>query len=387
MRILFYMWDAVTEADAAEYMRQLGISVITLSKKIQSYNEDDELRKIVDEICRTNNFEYIFSFNYFPLLSKIAMEKGIGYIAWVYDSPHITLNSKTIINDCNFIFHFDYYEYSRMKKMGITNVFYLPMAVNADRLSRQEKKYGKGYCHDVSFIGNMYSGQEDLWTQIQYLPEGLKGYLEGGMKVQSQLFGYDVLDQLINEKVWKEIEKYVSLKMSEEYFSDERQQFVEGILRRHITATERKSILNAVSEIAPTVIYSSRKTPELLRIKNMGWADYETKMPEVFKRSKINLNITLRSIHSGIPLRVMDIMGAGGFALSNFQLEMQNFFRIGEELESFSNTEECLEKVSFYLKHETARERIAVRGCQKVRNEFNYAVQLRQLFRMMSIEL
>ena len=44
-------------------------------------------------------------------------------------------------------------------------------------------------------------------------------------------------------------------------------------------------------------------------------------MPEVFRKSKINLNITLRSIISGISLRVYDILGAGG-SVSYTHLEM-----------------------------------------------------------------
>ena len=45
-------------------------------------------------------------------------------------------------------------------------------------------------------------------------------------------------------------------------------------------------------------------------------------MPYVFRNSRINLNITLRSIKSGIPLRCMDIYGAGGFLLSNYQTDL-----------------------------------------------------------------
>ena len=38
----------------------------------------------------------------------------------------------------------------------------------------------------------------------------------------------------------------------------------------------------------------------------------------MFANSKVNLNITLRNIKTGIPLRALDIMGAGGFLLTNY---------------------------------------------------------------------
>ena len=63
-------------------------------------------------------------------------------------------------------------------------------------------------------------------------------------------------------------------------------------------------------------------TPELPNVINMGSVDYYDMMPYVFKCSDINLNITLRSIKTGIPLRAMDIMGAGGFLMSNYQVDL-----------------------------------------------------------------
>ena len=52
-------------------------------------------------------------------------------------------------------------------------------------------------------------------------------------------------------------------------------------------------------------------------------------MPLVFQNSKINLNITLRSIKNGIPLRAIDIMGAGGFLLTNYQNDFGLHFTDG----------------------------------------------------------
>lgn len=58
---------------------------------------------------------------------------------------------------------------------------------------------------------------------------------------------------------------------------------------------------------------------EIKNIYNKGILDYYNNMPVVFCNSKINLNISLRTIRNGIPLRAMDIMGAGGFLISNYQ--------------------------------------------------------------------
>ena len=95
-------------------------------------------------------------------------------------------------------------------------------------------------------------------------------------------------------------------------------------------------------------------------------------MPKVFYLSKINLNITSRSIESGVPQRVWDILAVGGFCLTNYQPELEDYFEIGKDLEVYHNTEELVEKVDYYLKHEEQRVRIAMNGYQKVKNCHTY---------------
>lgn len=68
-------------------------------------------------------------------------------------------------------------------------------------------------------------------------------------------------------------------------------------------------------------LFTFNETPMLLHVNNRGPVDYYNDMPYIFNNTRINLNITLRSIKSGIPLRGMDVMGAGGFLMSNYQAD------------------------------------------------------------------
>mgnify|MGYP007103138525 CR=1 FL=1 len=63
---------------------------------------------------------------------------------------------------------------------------------------------------------------------------------------------------------------------------------------------ERTQILKRLSEIYQVKLYTKNPTPELPNVINMGSVDYYDMMPYVFKCSDINLNITLRSIKTGI---------------------------------------------------------------------------------------
>ena len=42
--------------------------------------------------------------------------------------------------------------------------------------------------------------------------------------------------------------------------------------------------------------------------------------------------MTIRNIRTGIPLRVWDILGAGGFLLTNFQVELPDYFENGKDI-------------------------------------------------------
>ena len=93
-------------------------------------------------------------------------------------------------------------------------------------------------------------------------------------------------------------------------------------------------------------------------------------MPVIFRKSKININSTLRTIKTGIPLRCLDIMGAGGFLLSNYQEDLCKYFQIGKEFEVYESREELVDKTEYYLKHEDERINIAINGWKKIQRLF-----------------
>ena len=102
-------------------------------------------------------------------------------------------------------------------------------------------------------------------------------------------------------------------------------------------------------------------------------------MPKVFYGSKINLNFTIPNIQSGIPLRVWDILGAGGFLLTNYQPELELYFDIGKDLEIFEDASQLEQKASYYLSHEKERAQIAENGYQKVKGTHSYMRRIQEM--------
>ena len=99
----------------------------------------------------------------------------------------------------------------------------------------------------------------------------------------------------------------------------------------------------------------------------------------IYAGSKINLNISLKGIEGGTPQRIMDILGAGGFALTNYCFETAELFQEDKEIVMFRTPEELVDKVAYYLKHDREREKIAKAGREKVLKCYTYERKLKQL--------
>lgn len=70
----------------------------------------------------------------------------------------------------------------------------------------------------------------------------------------------------------------------------------------------------------------------LNNVNNRGYIDYYSQMPKAFYNAKINLNISLKIIQSGIPLRVLDVLACKGFLITNYQAEIMEYFTPGKIL-------------------------------------------------------
>lgn len=374
MNILLYDWQSQSQHDLREALeRQTDVCVIPFAVKMIDYNEDPEFEQILFQILKSKECNICMSFDFFPVISKVCQEADILYVSWIYDLPHITLYSPWVRNSCNLIFSFDKVQSQELKQLGVTNVFHLPLAVNVPRLDqlRQTKKVIglKQKKYDISFVGSLY--ENNCYEQITYLPAHLKGYLDGICRAQMQLFGVDILTELLREDILTELSEYVKLNMDQTYLVTYGRLFSDLFLKKYISSMERKERLELLGKIRQVALFSgSHWTGE--GINCYGTVDYMNEMPLIFSLSKININMTIRSITSGIPLRCMDILGAGGFLFSNYQPELEEYFVPEREWVSFQEAEEMLDKAAFYLQHDELRNRIAENGYQKVKREFTY---------------
>ena len=151
------------------------------------------------------------------------------------------------------------------------------------------------------------------------------------------------------------------------------------LLARKISHVERTLLVKLLAERYDFRLYTWKheKVPE--GVKSFPPISSLLETSKVYYAGKINLNVTLRSIENGVPLRIFEIMSVGGFVLSNWQEGIAELFEEGKEIVTFKTPEEMLEKVDYYLAHEEERVRIGINGYQKVKNCYTFEHQLSKI--------
>lgn len=387
MNLLFYRYGSICEPDMIEALEELGHTVaqITLEVTRKDVPPREVIRSVSDTLLSAS-YDGVMSVNYYPVLSEICNIFHIRYICQTVDSPVMELYSHTLANPWNRVFLFDRQQYETFHPVNPEHIYHLPLAVNTRRLNEllknADQAQRKRFVSDVSFVGSLYT-EKCPYDRLRREDGWLTGYLEGLMEAQSKVYGYFFLPELLTEDV---VKRFVSA-MPDYYLPperavrDDRAAISLMYLGPKVTSMERLRLLAALGRRFPVDLYT-RSDASSLPVRMRGGVRTLTEMPLVFSGSRINLNMTAKSIRSGIPLRVFDILGCDGFLLSNYQPELTEHFIPGEELDIYTCEEELLEKTAYYLEHDTVRREMAHAAWEKVQRSHSYALRMEQLLRL-----
>lgn len=380
MKIIFIDWNSFCNQDVVEALEELGHSVKKIpAEKKDLFDSMTQIEKLFHTCKDSRQYEAVFSMSYFPQISNYCKDKGLKYISWVYDNPYVHIYSYTIVNPCNYVFLFDYQMYEELNLAGIKTVYYMPMAANTRRLNRlfHRTKNHDRYKADISFVGSLYSeGKNNLYEKIGELDEFTRGYVEAIVNIQLKLYGVNIIKEALTKEILSSMEKVFPMDPNPTTVMSQEAIYADYIIGRKVTALERKQVLEMLNKEYNIKLYTNERKVDIPGITNQGYVEYYEEMPLVFHNSKINLNITLKSIKEGIPLRVWDILGAGGFLITNYQSELMEYFTPEEDLVIYNDLGDLKEKTEFYLKNDDIRRKIAANGLEKVRSDHNYINRL-----------
>ncbi len=428
MEILFYRYGSICEPDIIKCFRSMKLEVVEENSQVANKKvSPSETVDAVSTLIEKHTFLFVFSINFFPAISEICQIYQMPYVCWTVDCPVMELFSPALANDCNRIFMFDKAQYEYFRHINPERIFHLPLATNVSRwdqvISQASPKDLKHFSSDISFIGSLYA-EKDPYDKIQGLSEYTKGYVEGMIEAQLQIYGYNMLEDLLNvcpDNSAVLSDRFLSAGSSfsvddaltgglhnitrqKTALSPIMQDFMEHVpdlkespyapyfppsyiiahhfIGMHAAVAERHRLLSMLSENHAVDLYTFSDTVRLPKVHNRGGAKTLTEMPLIFHQSRINLNMTIRPIQTGLSLRVFDILGCGGFLLTNYQQELGELYEIGKDVEVFTSKEELAEKAAYYLTHEEERQKIARSGYEKTRALHTYETRISQMIRM-----
>ena len=382
MRILFCRWNSICEIDMKAALVTLGYEVEELFYQFDSVDYDTKYVEILSERMMGRHYDLVFSVNYIPIISRVCNIFKTIYASWTVDSPLFQFYSETIYNQCNRIFIFDYMLYQEFCQENPGRIFYLPLAANTDHLDGMipGEKEIECFSTDISFVGSLYTEKCKYNGIKENLPDYLRGYVEGIMEAQFKVYGYNFIQDALPEDIVKALRHHIGwFPLGSDYRENDRAIVAQEYLGVKCSELERRRLLAALAERYSLHLYTLSDTSDLKGVINRGPARSRLDMPMIFKCSKINLNITAKTIRSGLSQRVFDVLGAGGFLITNYQFEIPEYFEAGKDLVVYESEEDLLQKCEYYLSHESERLEIARSGYEKVKQKHTFTIRMEEM--------
>lgn len=372
VKILYvYHGDGTDEIPVT--FRRIGYEVEEYPKYPDNFILNDEVIEELVNTIKDHHITHLFSIHLNNNVAVAAEKTGVKYISYIWDAPYLRLYSPFgRMKNCYFSL-FDKLDCERFKKDGITNVMYSPLGIEPVRVKQWNRKADKAlqgnYMHDICFLGRLYEDNH-YDRYIDEIPSDMQKYFESIF--EEAAFKWDGVNRIYG-KTGQNVLDYIHFKNPDFKIStmldiNEVQAFESSYLVRKIANIERIAVLNTLAESYSVWLHTTSKVDKnLLGSVNIGPpvvpGDATTLL---FAGSKINLNISLKGIEGGTPLRVMDVLAAGGFILTNYCSETAELFDEDQEIVMYKTPEELFDKVDYYLRHEEERKAIARRGQAKV---------------------
>lgn len=390
MKILYIEWNSLCAKDVKSALNALGHEIKTIpSPTKERFEVNEKFVASVEEAINAYVPDVVFSMNFFPSVSMACDTTKTKYISWIYDNPQTAAYDLTVKNECNYVFSYDSHMVMQLQSRGVEHIYYAPMAVNVERVNNISltSEDREKYLCQIAMVGSLYNEGTDYYSTIiaRANNDYLTGYLEGLLNAQKQVYGYNFMADALSADVVKEIHRVAGELLPENTLLTEQEIYSDVFLSKKLATINRVELLYLLGNYFDVHFFTYQETP-IHNIKHRGPIDYNVEMPKLFKTAKINLNDTRRSNQCGIPLRAMDIMGCGGFLLSNYQEDFFRHFEPDVHFAMYGSIDEAIDKCKYYLEHESEREHIKQNALDIMKREHTYELRLTQLFQTVGLE-
>lgn len=170
------------------------------------------------------------------------------------------------------------------------------------------------------------------------------------------------------------------------------------------TFRHKLSFVGGANEVRRWFINHLQKSGLQVACFGNGWSHGRvslTEMADIMRNTRINLNISnsvsydIRAVFGGmrhfarwliskkkagqVKARNFEIPLLGGFQLTDYVPGMERSLVIGEEVAVYTNVDECLQQIHYFLNDDEACYRMATKAYERVRREHTYAHRFRAI--------
>lgn len=317
-------------------------------------NQPDYFQALTD-VLGTFRPDLVFSINHagFDEAGAIAQHLANNRICqaiWYIDSPFYVQGADLSkqANPFAAIFSWERGYLADFTEAGYPAAVHLPLATDPKRFFRQPTPYQ----YDISFVGSTWRQQQARWG---FPPDSLQHlfFKHPPQKGEWQAWAKERGIQLTTEECLQ-LEIWATVQ--------DRQTFARGI-----------ESLNAVFFGDPGWQEWLNKPENFL-----GGTRYRVDTPEIYRSTKISLNLTHWQMPTAVNQRIFDVPACGGFLLTDYQADLDYLFEPGE-ICRYHSLEEAQALVRHYLVHEAERLAMVQKAHQRVVLEHTYLERMARL--------
>ncbi|MBI4231254.1 MAG: glycosyltransferase [Planctomycetes bacterium] len=352
-------------SDCAAAFRSLGCEVGTVGEE----------PSVVEAAAKGFGADAVFSVNVHAAYARACGRLGCRYLAWILDP---LVNWRKVPDDLDAlgphcqVGSYDPVQVDLYRRSAAREVFLLPAGANASRFCPGNPP-GKRY--PVSFVGTSLLRETNEFAVIRSQlrarvasGQDATGYSATTLSLCDAVVERQLADvsSFRMKSLLEEEERRLGLTVIAPEWTPEKRTFLMG-LAKEAASRERIEAVRALQGIAVTV-HGTEDWRDVLSgtLVYGGRIDSERELPNVYRRTDVNLNLTRFYAGDVVPPRVFEVLAAGGFVLTNDTPAIEGLLVPGEEVETFRTREELREKVEAALADPARARAVAVCGRQRV---------------------
>lgn len=227
------------------------------------------------------------------------------------------------------------------------------------------KPYNMPIKFDVTFVGQAYGDR----------PAMIKHLLDSGIDVRVWGWGWKNYSSEVQTKKFNLLNRTT--------------QIGKKLMRPAGWQAVGKEIKN---KILTDTSSSNCSSDVLLSASVIGGVLSDTEMIKIYSLSKINLGFSsCGNTHESqnrilqIRLRDFEVPMSGGFYMVEYMEELEEFFKIGEEIVCYTDKEDMANKIKYYLKHDDEREKIRQAGHDRCLQDHTWHKRFEKAFHEMEM--